>query len=105
METGGVTGRAGGAEASAITPENIARVEIFFTDNPKSHIREAAFELELSVTTVWRVLRLRLQWKPYKPLRVNMLSEKNMQDRVEFCHWFLDQGEDFAQRVIFSDNL
>ena len=103
QETGGTTGRCKDPEETAVTPENIARVEEFFTDNPKSHISDAVVELELSHTTIWRILRLRLKWKPYKPLRVNMLSEQNKTDRVEFCRWFLDQGEEFAQRVIWSD--
>ena len=28
---------------------------------------------------------------------------KNMEDRVEFCRWFISQPEDFAQKVLWSD--
>ena len=103
QETGGVTGRCREPEETVVTPKNIARVEDFFTENPKSHIADAVVELQLSHTSIWRILRLRLKWKPYKPLRVNMLSEKNQADRVEFCRWFLAQGDEFPQRIIWSD--
>ena len=102
-ESGGTTGRCKEQEVTAVTPENVARVEEFFTNNPKSHISDAVTELQLSHTSIWRCLRLQLKWKPYKPLRVNMLSEQNKRDRVEFCQWFLAQGEDFAERVLWSD--
>ena len=90
-------------ENSQITPQNIAAVEKYFTDNSKGHLRDASEELDISMTTIWRILRLELKWKPYKPLRVNMLTEKNKEDRVNFCKWYLDQEEDFGQRVIWSD--
>ena len=102
-ETGGVTGRCGEKESSAVTAENIARVEDYFTTNTKSHIREASVDLDLSVTTVWRILWIQLKWKPYKPIRVTMLTEKNKKDRMDFCRWFLAQEEGFEQRVIKSD--
>ena len=102
-ESGGTTGRRREPEANVITAEVIAQVEEFFLRNPKSHIRAAADDLELSITTVWRILRLQLKWKPYKTLRVNKLTAKNMEDRVEFCHWFLAQDDDFCQRIIWSD--
>ena len=79
-ESGGVTGRSKETEETVVTAENIARVETYFEQNPKNHVRDAAFDLEISATSVWKILRLRLKWKPYRPIRVNMLTEKNKED-------------------------
>ena len=102
-DTGGVTGRSKEPEATIVTKENIARVEEYFEQNPKNHIRDAAFDLDIGVTSIWRILRLQLKWKPYRPIRVNKLTEQNMADRRDFSEWFLSQDEDFAQRVIWTD--
>ena len=102
-ESGGVTGRSKEPVATVVTAENIARVETYFEQNPKKHIRDAALDLDISAMSVWRILRLRLKWKPYRPIRVNKLTEKNMEDRCDFSNWFLAQDEDFAQRVIWTD--
>ena len=74
----------------------------------QSHTRDAVVEFETSYSSIWRILRLRLKWKAYKPICVNKLTEMNKQDRVEssrveFCRWFLVQPEDFAQRILWSD--
>ena len=55
-ESGGTTGRTKEKKATVITAEVIARVEDFFLQNPKSHIRGAADKLQFNITTIWRVL-------------------------------------------------
>ena len=71
QETGGLTAQSKEKEAAHVTPENIKRVECYFTENTTAHLREASADLDLSVTTVWHILRQELKWKPYKPVRVN----------------------------------
>ena len=87
-------------ESTAVTAENIKRVEDYFeakpeSSHPRSKSRLGSFN--------HGILRVQLKWKPYKPLRVNMLTEKNREDRMTFCRWFLAQDYDLVQRVIFSD--
>jgi hypothetical protein len=104
-ETGGVTGRTKTDEArrTAVTEENIQRVEEYFTENKKNSIREASDDLDLTYSTIWTILRKSLKWKAYKPLKVNRLTEKNRADRVAFAQWLLSQPEGFEQMVIWSD--
>ena len=53
-ESGGVTGRGKTKEEAqfAVTPENIAKVEEYFFNNPRNSIRLASFDLQLSFTTI-----------------------------------------------------
>ena len=88
---------------TAVTPENIKRVDDYFTADTKSSIRTASFDLGLPFGTIWSILRRELKWKAYRPTRVNRLTPKNKQDRLTFSHWLLAQPEGFEQKVIWSD--
>ena len=96
-ESGGVTGRGKTQEdrRTAVTPENIKRIDEFFTANPKSSIRNASNDLDLPFGTIWNILRRELKWKAYRPTRVNRLTPKNKEDRLTFSHWLLAQPEGF----------
>ena len=88
--SGGVTGRGQTEEdrRTALTDENIRRVEEYFTNNEKNSIRTAAEDLDLCYSTIWTILRKSLHWKPYRPLKVNRLTDKNREDRLAFVRWF-----------------
>ena len=103
--SGGVTGRAKTEEdrRTTVTNENIRRVEEYFTANEKVSLRDAAADLDLSYTMIWKILRKCLKWKAYRPLKVNRLTEKNKEDRLEFVRWFHGQPEHFEQKVVWSD--
>lgn len=66
-------------------------------------LRKAADYLHLSYSTVWRVVRKRLGWYPYRPRCVVSLSEEHKKARKEFCTWLLRQSEEFPESVIWSD--
>jgi DNA invertase Pin-like site-specific DNA recombinase len=51
-----------------LTAEDDERVRASFLHSPKKSTTTAAKELSMSKTTVWRVLRKRLVFKPYRPL-------------------------------------
>jgi hypothetical protein len=102
-ESGGISSRHFGKEETIITAAIIARVEQYFTDDPKKHINDAAFDLDFGVMSICRILWLGLKWKPFKPFWVNKLMEKNKEDQVQFCEWILAQPEEFPQLVIWSD--
>ena len=61
-----------------------------------------SLELDISPTSVWRILRRDLNHYPYKAHQTTVLSDKHKADRVQFCNWFLDQDEDFHRRVIWT---
>ena len=62
-----------------------------------------SLELDISQTSVWRILRRDLNHYPYKAHQTTVLSDKNKAGQVQFCNWFLDQDEDFHRRVIWTD--
>ena len=45
---------------------NIQTVKIYFEQNPKCHVRQAARVLDLSYGVIWKILRKNLKWKAYK---------------------------------------
>ena len=57
--------------------------------------------LGLSLTTVWRVVRQKLGWFPYKPRNTIPLTPAHKQGRVNFCNWLLSKPEAFCD--IWSD--
>ena len=101
--TGGVTGTNRGKTPFAVTPENIARVEAFFEENPTKSIAMAVRELDISFGSIWFILRRHLKWRPYKYKRVNKLTPANEEARREFCRWILAKEVNFEQKIIFSD--
>jgi transposase len=56
-----------------------------FLHNPKKSTVTAAKELSMSKTTVWRVLRKRLVFKPYRTPVVQQLSAEDHRRRLDFC--------------------
>ena len=42
-------------------------------------------------------------YKAFKHSRSQALTEKHTADRKAFCEWFLEQEEDFPQKIIFGD--
>ena len=90
---------------SSVSEENVERIRVSFERSPMKSTRSASRELGLSRTTVWRVLRRRLVYKPYHLQLVQALRENSKMKRVEFCDRMLKNMEDelFLPRVIFSD--
>lgn len=75
----------------------------FFTENDRSHIREASDRLNLSMGTVWKVLRKNLKWKAFKPHKVQVLSPANKLARKSACEFWLTFPESWFERVIWTD--
>lgn len=59
--------------------------------------------LDIPPTTVWRIMRKRLGWKPYKPHITVPLTAAHRAGRVKFCEWLLQQPVGFEERVIWTD--
>jgi hypothetical protein len=49
-----------------VSEESVERMKESFLSSPKKSVRHASRELEMSTMTVWRVLRKRLEMKPYR---------------------------------------
>ena len=90
-----------------ISAELVGKVRDFLKPYQDKKIQistsEIAKALQLSKTTVWRILRKKLGWFPYKSRTVVPLSDAHKADRAAFCQWLLQQPPEFEERVIWSD--
>ena len=81
------------------------RVCAAFTRSPRKSTRCSSCELGIPQTTVWRVLKKRLQLKPYRLQLVQALKNNDYLRRMEFCNQMLqmEDDENFCSLLIFSD--
>lgn len=95
-----------GRVKTARTPDNIERVRQSVLQSPKTSSHLRSLQLQMSETTVRRVLKSDLQLFPYKIQIKQSLTEADKQSRVQMCNWFNDQMESNKQwitNVWFSD--
>ncbi|EZA51591.1 hypothetical protein X777_09599 [Ooceraea biroi] len=74
-----------GPSVSVAAEENIEDIKKYFEENPNSSIRKAAQALEISKTTLHRILKHFLKMHPYKITSHQLLTKRAMTKRVEFC--------------------
>lgn len=63
-----------GRPRSATSPEEVSRVEQFFEDNPTSSTRRASAELDISRSSIQRIIKKEFKLYPYKIQVFQMLS-------------------------------
>ena len=89
----------------AVPAETVERVRETFVRSPQKSTTRYTRELQMSQSSVWRILRKRLRVKGY---RLQLLQALNTQDhnlRLRFC---LDlqqrlREDGFAENLVFSD--
>lgn len=75
-----------------------------FTRSPKKSVRKASRELQVPVSTVWKVVRKRLQLRPYRLELLQALKPTDHGLRANFANDMLfHDDDDFMDRVVFSD--
>ncbi|GAB1864039.1 DUF4817 domain-containing protein [Camponotus japonicus] len=74
-----------GPSASIAVEKNIDKVKNYFEQNPNASIRKGAQALKISKTTLHRILKHFLNMHPYKITSHQLLTERAMAKRVEFC--------------------
>ena len=94
-----------GRKRSIRTEDVIERVAVSITDNPKTSTRKRASQLNISQTTLCRILKKDLKLKPYKIQLTQQLLPNDPHQRLEYSESFLSLCEDaiFIENVIFSD--
>lgn len=95
----------GGAPKRIRTVENEEAVLNAFEENSRKSIREVARELDISRSTVQRVMKNDRQ-HPFHFTRVQHLQPEDYPARVEFCLWLLEQENlqpNFVSNIMFSD--
>ena len=85
--------------------ETVERVRETFVRSPQKSTTRASRELQMSQSSVWRILRKRLRVKGY---RLQLLQALNPQDhniRLRFCLEFQQRlpEDGFAEKLVFSD--
>ena len=86
--------------------ENIEAVLMSVEATPKKSFPRRSAELEVSQSSVHRILRHDLKMKPYHISVHQGLTPENALQRRTMCAWFLRQvreEEDFLRSVWFSD--
>lgn len=88
------------------TPELVEEVEKYFDANPKSSIRRAAQQLQITPSTLYIVMKKFIKIHPYKVSIGQKLKERDMARRVEFSKQVLgmiERDEINPSQIIFSD--
>jgi len=95
-----------GPSVSIAVEENIEQVKNYFEQNPNASIRKAAQALQISKTTLHRILKHFLKMHPYKITSHQLLTERAMTKRVEFCktiNGMFEDGELDEKLIIYTD--
>lgn len=95
-----------GPSTSVATEENIKEIENYFKENPGTSIRKAAQVLNISKSSLHRILRHFLNLHPYKITSHQRLTEHAMAQRVEFCNTVMglfDAEELDEKFIIYTD--
>ena len=82
--------------------DNVEWVRASFLHSPKTSTGTAAKELSMSKTTVWRVLRKRSVFKPYRAQMIQQLSDGDHRRQPDFCLQLQDlmsPGDHFLGKV------
>jgi len=86
--------------------ENIAAVSDSVRDNPSTSIRHRSQQLDLSYTTMQRILTKDLHLHAYKIQLTQELKPADHEQRRIFVDWMLENhqlNENFSNKIIFSD--
>ncbi|XP_076388084.1 uncharacterized protein LOC105663682 [Megachile rotundata] len=95
-----------GPSASITVEENIEAIKNYFEQNPNASIRKAAQALKISKTTLHRILKYFLKMHPYKITSHQLLTERAMLKRVEFCKTIngMFENEELDEKfIIYTD--
>lgn len=88
------------------TPENIAAVAESVREAPSTSIHRRSQQLNISETSLRRILHKDLGMTPYKVQLVQELKPTDHPMRFRFAKWACDrltEDADFAKKIIFSD--
>ncbi|XP_039312912.1 uncharacterized protein LOC120356866 isoform X1 [Solenopsis invicta] len=95
-----------GPSRTVTTDETIDDVRNYFDKNPNTSIRKAAQVLDLKRKTLRKIMRDVIKLHPYKITTHQLLTEKAMEKRVEFCKVITNmfESEELDEKqIIFTD--
>lgn len=95
-----------GRPKSSRSDENVTLVNSTFSESPQTSIRRAAAELDISKSSIQRMLTGDLELFPYKIQIMQALTITDQVGRLDFCNWAtneLEKNENAFMNVWFSD--
>ena len=101
--TGGVGDARINHDKKNISEVKVNLIKDIFTNNPKCSIRQASRDTGICKSTVQRILKNKLKFKPYRSRLVQTLSDEHKFKRKEACEKFLQQELGWPRKIIFSD--
>lgn len=103
-ETGSVMKKRRGGDRTARTPENVERVRLAALQSPNRSVRLRAANLNLSQTTVRRILKVDLHFHPYKMVICQQLLPGDHNQRKMFCERMSSVLDDNENVVLFTSD-
>lgn len=94
-----------GRSVTVTTVQTEERILNAVEANPSTSVRRLSHEEGVSKTSVWRILKCQLLY-PYHMQRVQGLSPRDFQPRIEFCQWLLRKIALiplFLTNILFTD--
>lgn len=106
LATGSIHPKKRGPKAKRVlSRENMTRVQELFERAPRTSIRKASLQLNLSRSSIQRILK-DAAFKPYKIQNVQALNPEDVDVRLEFAEEMIDRIEtdrNLLSLIIFSD--
>ena len=94
LETGSMQkAKPPGRPRSSTDAATMGRIMEAFEASPQKSTRQAAREIGISHSSVFRVLN-REKYHPFKPIRVHELNEDDPDRRMEFCEFVVRENVD-----------
>lgn len=90
----------------AVSEETVDRIRESFTRSPQKSTIVASRELQIPKSTVWKVLRKRLKFHPYRLQMMQFLKEEDKMVRRTFCEnmqTLMENDDEFFESIVFSD--
>ena len=90
----------------SISLEAVTDVERTFDRSPKKSLRRASSELNIPVSSVYKILKMKLHRHAYKIQVVQMLLEEDFNCRLDFCQIMLSNianFDNFLDELTFFD--
>ena len=97
-----------GPSYTVVTEETVAGIEKYFSENPNSTIRKTAQVLEISKSSLYRIVNNFLKLHPYKITTHQLLTTRSMETRVKFCKIITEMFESSEideSKIVFSDEV
>ena len=83
--------------------EHINMVRDSVAEDQQTSIARRSQQLEITQTTLWRILHKDLALKPYKVQLVQELQPLDHSQRRDFVNWMDEQEPQFSRKIFFSD--